>query len=199
MDGVGVVVLVGAVVLALGVALWRRRRDGRVVPTSRPGAVAVPGLADDGIPVVLQLSSEVCAPCRAARRLLTDLVAGRDDVAHVDLDVAEHPGLVRELDVLRTPTVLLLDGDRRVRFRVAGVPDRSALVAALDDLAPRAGPRPPPPPAPAPARPPAPPPAPPPARARVHPRRRTDRWPAPPRSTPAARGSLPRSPRSCSR
>jgi len=53
---------------------------------------------------------------------------------HVDLDVAQHLDLVRRFDVLRTPTVLLLDPRGTVVGRMSGATDRQHALAALSHL-----------------------------------------------------------------
>jgi hypothetical protein len=54
-----------------------------------------------------------------------------DGVAHVEIDAEAHLGLVRRLDVVKTPTVLVLDGDGAVVRRAAGQPRKADVIAAL--------------------------------------------------------------------
>lgn len=82
----------------------------------------------------LQLSSEVCTPCRRTHAVLSTLAGERDGVVHVDLDVAEHLDLVRQFDVLRTPTVLLLDPAGVVVGRMSGATSRAQAIGALEHL-----------------------------------------------------------------
>ncbi|MFF0678326.1 TlpA family protein disulfide reductase [Streptomyces tendae] len=82
---------------------------------------------------LVQFSSAFCAPCRATRRVLgevADLVPG---VAHVEIDAEAHLRLVRALDVLKTPTVLVLDADGRVVRRAVGQPRKADVIAALGE------------------------------------------------------------------
>ena len=58
---------------------------------------------------LVQFSSAFCSPCRATRTLLRDVTARLDDVAYIDLDAESHLDLVRQLGVVRTPTVVVLD------------------------------------------------------------------------------------------
>jgi thiol-disulfide isomerase/thioredoxin len=76
---------------------------------------------------VVQFSSEFCAPCRAAERVITDAVAEHDGVGYVDLDSAEKLDLTRRLNILRTPTVVITDRTGRVVHRTAGVPTKQSL------------------------------------------------------------------------
>ncbi len=54
-----------------------------------------------------------------------------DGVAHVELDAEAHLELVRRLNVVRTPTVLVLDGAGRVVRRATGAPRKPDVIAAL--------------------------------------------------------------------
>ncbi|MFY0407312.1 TlpA family protein disulfide reductase [Solicola sp. PLA-1-18] len=81
---------------------------------------------------LVQVSTAFCAPCRATRRLLTDVVTRRPGVETVDVDAESHLELVRRLDVRRTPTVLLLDADGVVLTRSSGLPRRPDVERLLD-------------------------------------------------------------------
>nr|WP_260462716.1 thioredoxin family protein [Streptomyces sp. TRM72054] len=80
---------------------------------------------------LVQFSSAFCAPCWATRRILgevADLVPG---VTHVEIDAEAHLSLVRTLDIVKTPTVLVLDADGRVVRRAVGQPRKADVIAAL--------------------------------------------------------------------
>lgn len=80
----------------------------------------------------VQLSSEVCTPCRRTHAVLAAVADEHEGVSHVDLDVAQHLDLVRRFGVMRTPTVLLLDASGAVVGRMSGATDRRQALAALD-------------------------------------------------------------------
>ncbi|WP_254076553.1 thioredoxin family protein [Streptomyces pacificus] len=80
---------------------------------------------------LVQFSSAFCQPCRATRRTLAEVAGMVDGVAHVEIDAEGSLGLVRELDVLRTPTVLVLDSCGRIVRRASGLPRRADVIAAL--------------------------------------------------------------------
>ncbi|KUN89092.1 thioredoxin [Streptomyces bungoensis] len=82
---------------------------------------------------LVQFSSAFCAPCRATRRVLKEVAALVPGVAHVEIDAEARLDLVRELGVLRTPTVLVLDADGRVVRRAAGQPRKADVIAALGE------------------------------------------------------------------
>ncbi|WP_242891205.1 TlpA family protein disulfide reductase [Actinomadura litoris] len=134
-------VLVAAAVLAAATVfgLLRRRRDGVLRASSRVregGGVHTLNPdelgADLGAKATLvQFSSAFCAPCRATRRVLGDVAGMVEGVSHVELDAESHLELVRRLNVIRTPTVLVLDAAGRVVRRAAGTPRKADVIAAL--------------------------------------------------------------------
>ncbi|MFJ8309938.1 MULTISPECIES: TlpA family protein disulfide reductase [unclassified Streptomyces] len=80
---------------------------------------------------LVQFSSAFCQPCRATRRTLAEVAAMVDGVAHVEIDAEERLALVRELGIVRTPTVLVLDATGRIVRRASGQPRRADVIAAL--------------------------------------------------------------------
>lgn len=136
----GLVVCVVVLALAGGFGLFRARRDGRLRATGARGkddAVLLSatdlgeGAALGERATLVQFSSAFCQPCRATRRVLEEVVTMVDGVAHVEIDAEQRLELVRRLDILRTPTVLVLDAAGRVVQRASGQPRRADVIAAL--------------------------------------------------------------------
>ncbi|MCM3262649.1 thioredoxin family protein [Streptomyces thermoviolaceus] len=82
---------------------------------------------------LVQFSTAFCAPCRATRRVLSEVAGMVPGVAHVDIDAEAHLDLVRALDIVKTPTVLVLDADGRIVRRAAGQPRTVDVIAALGE------------------------------------------------------------------
>ncbi|MEU3143405.1 MULTISPECIES: thioredoxin family protein [unclassified Streptomyces] len=82
---------------------------------------------------LVQFSSAFCAPCRATRRVLGEVAGLVPGVAHVEIDAEAHLDLVRRLDILRTPTVLVLDAEGAVVRRATGQPRKADVIAALGE------------------------------------------------------------------
>ncbi len=82
---------------------------------------------------LVQFSSAFCAPCRATRRILAEVAGMVPGVTHVEIDAEAHLDLVRAWEILRTPTVLVLDGDGRVVRRAVGQPRKADVIAALGE------------------------------------------------------------------
>jgi thiol-disulfide isomerase/thioredoxin len=80
---------------------------------------------------LLQFSTAFCAPCRATRRILADVAGMTEGVAHVEIDAESRLDLVRQLNVLRTPTVLVLAGDGTIVRRASGQPRKPDVIAAI--------------------------------------------------------------------
>ncbi|MDQ3157269.1 MAG: thioredoxin family protein [Actinomycetota bacterium] len=85
---------------------------------------------------LVQFSSAFCAPCRATRVLLTDIATKVDGVVAVDVDAESQLDLVRRLNIMRTPTVLVLDKAGTVVRRASGLPRRENVIAALGEAIP---------------------------------------------------------------
>ncbi|GAA1990369.1 thioredoxin family protein [Kitasatospora viridis] len=113
---------------------WRRAaRDGRLRTADRRTRLTPEEL---GAPLgeratLVQFSTEHCGPCRPTRRLLGEVATAVPGVAHIDLDADRAPALVHRLNVLRTPTVLVLDPAGVLLHRSTGVPRRAELLTAL--------------------------------------------------------------------
>jgi thiol-disulfide isomerase/thioredoxin len=116
--------LVAAVAASVALVVVLRRRDGRVRAVA--GGVTL-SAADVGRPLgaevtFVQFTTRTCTSCRAVRRLLDEQSATTPGVAHVEIDAEERIDLARRFHVLRTPTVLVLDGGGRLTARFSGVP-----------------------------------------------------------------------------
>jgi glutaredoxin len=139
--GLIALVVVFAVASAAGFAMRHRQGRFRATPTAAADSAGpvVLSEADLGAPLgpqatVVQFSTEVCAYCGPARRLLTELTAQRDGVAFVEIDAAERMDLTKRLHVLSTPTVLMLDALGGVSSRSSGPQRKADVVAALDEV-----------------------------------------------------------------
>jgi thiol-disulfide isomerase/thioredoxin len=133
----GLVVCVVVLVAASAYGVLQRRRSGRVRVRGRDGGKRL-GAAELGEDLgeratLVQFSSAFCAPCRATRRVLSEVAELVPGVTHVEIDAEDHLGLVRELDILKTPTVLVLDADGRVVRRATGQPRKADVIAALGE------------------------------------------------------------------
>ncbi|KUN44853.1 MULTISPECIES: TlpA family protein disulfide reductase [Streptomyces] len=135
MTGLVVCVVVLAAASAFGVL--QRRRSGRVRVRGRDGGKRL-GAAELGEGLgeratLVQFSSAFCAPCRATRRVLAEVAGMVPGVHHVEIDAEDRLELVRELEILKTPTVLVLDADGRIVRRATGQPRKADVIAALGE------------------------------------------------------------------
>jgi thiol-disulfide isomerase/thioredoxin len=121
--------------------------DGAARPAGGPAAGTRPAAdtgplitaSEIGLPLgeratLVQFSTAFCAPCRATRRILTEVAGMTDGVAHVEIDAESHLDLVRRLDIRRTPTVLVVGPDGRIAKRASGQPRKADVIAALGDV-----------------------------------------------------------------
>ncbi|AWN26100.1 MULTISPECIES: thioredoxin family protein [Streptomyces] len=131
----GLMVCIAVLAAASAFGVWHRRRNGRLTvrerdDTARLGAAEI-GAALGERATLLQFSSAFCQPCRATRRTLTEVAGMVEGVAHVEIDAEDHLDLVRRLNVLRTPTVLVLDAQGAIVRRASGQPRKADVIAAL--------------------------------------------------------------------
>ena len=130
----GMFVLLAALVVA-ALAAWGITIINGRFRDSRSGTVVL--TSDDlGRPLgeratFVHFSSAFCAPCRTTRTLLEDVAGRVDGVAVVEVDAESHLELVRRFDVMRTPTVFVLDPRGAVVRRASGLPRRDQVLAAL--------------------------------------------------------------------
>ncbi|GGL23455.1 thiol reductase thioredoxin [Planomonospora parontospora subsp. antibiotica] len=80
---------------------------------------------------LVQFSSAFCQPCRATRRILAEVAEMVPGTAHVEIDAESRLELVRSLNILSTPTVLILDRSGYVVKRASGRPRKADVIGAL--------------------------------------------------------------------
>jgi thiol-disulfide isomerase/thioredoxin len=123
------------IVLALAstYGIWYQRSRGVVKAKERAGVITAQmiGGALGSRATLVQFSSAFCTPCRATRALLENVVEGLNDVVHIDIDAEDHLELVRELNILSTPTTLILDSKGHEVGRAVGAPKREQVLNAL--------------------------------------------------------------------
>ncbi|WP_405966771.1 thioredoxin family protein [Streptomyces sp. NBC_00015] len=133
----GLLVCVAVLAAASAYGVLHKRRSGRVRVRGRDdgkrlGADRLGGELGERATLV-QFSSAFCAPCRATRRVLGEVADVVPGVTHIEIDAEAHLDLVRELDILKTPTVLVLDADGRIVRRATGRPRKADVIAALGE------------------------------------------------------------------
>jgi len=133
----GLVVCVAVLAAASAFGVLQRRRSGRVRVRGRDdgkrlGAAELGGGLGERATLV-QFSSAFCAPCRATRRILGEVAGMVPGVAHIEIDAEARLDLVRELGILKTPTVLVLDSDGKIVRRATGQPRKADVIAALGE------------------------------------------------------------------
>ncbi|WP_328581159.1 TlpA family protein disulfide reductase [Streptomyces sp. NBC_00370] len=135
MTTTGLVVCAAVLVAASVFGLLHRRADGRLKVRDDDGERRLDsgdlGAELGARATLVQFSSAFCQPCRATRRTLTEVAELVDGVSHVELDAEQRLELVRELGIMKTPTVLVLDATGRIVRRAAGQPRKVDVIAAL--------------------------------------------------------------------
>ncbi|MFM1787411.1 MAG: hypothetical protein RL228_1361 [Actinomycetota bacterium] len=125
--------LIGILIAASAFGLYRRWNEGRAKVDNRHVIVTEKQI---GAPLgekatLLQFSSAFCAPCRTTKVVLAKTASIIEGVNHIEIDAESHLELVRELEISRTPTTLILDKNGMVRNRAVGVPRQDELISVL--------------------------------------------------------------------
>jgi thiol-disulfide isomerase/thioredoxin len=127
--------LVIVLVLATGYGLWYRRTRGEFRKKKTVNGpkltAAIVGTELGARATMVQFSSAFCTPCRATKVLLEDMVKTMTDVHYAHIDAESHLELVRELNILSTPTTLFLNHAGVEVGRAMGTPKRAQVHAAL--------------------------------------------------------------------
>ena len=130
-----VIAILTLLAIASAFAVWWQRREGRVTRVSDPpGAVSSAYL---GSPrgfraTFVQFSTSTCAKCPPTAALLSRVAAAEKGVAHVEIDAEARLDLVREFEILRTPTTLILNHEGIVVARISGAPSEAHAREALE-------------------------------------------------------------------
>lgn len=127
--------LLGVLLSASTFGIWFKRTRGEF---RRKKTIDGPRLTAEqiGSPLgervtMVQFSSAFCSPCRATRVLLEQMVQTMPDVAYVHIDAESHLELVRQINILSTPTTLFLNRDGVEVGRAMGTPKRSQVLTAV--------------------------------------------------------------------
>jgi thiol-disulfide isomerase/thioredoxin len=132
----GLVALLVALAVTVVVGVVHQRRNGtvRVRDGREDLRPLIPASGEKA--TLLQFSSAFCAPCRATKRVLGEIADIVPGVRHVEIDAESQLDLVRRLNILKTPTTLVLDAQGREVLRASGQPTKAAVLSALGQAVP---------------------------------------------------------------
>lgn len=125
-------------VAVLGVSsifgVWYRRTRGEIKSGRRKLEISSKEVGEKlGTRLtLLQFSSAFCSPCRTTKILLQQLTKDLPDVKHIDIDAESKIELARSLNILSTPTTIVLDSDGREVGRAVGIPKRDQVLNLLE-------------------------------------------------------------------
>ena len=122
-------------VAATGYGIWYQRTRGEFRKKKTVNGpkltAAIVGTELGSRATMVQFSSAFCAPCRATKVLLEDMIKTMPDVHYAHIDAESHLELVRKLDIRSTPTTLFLNGAGVEVGRAMGTPKRAQVQAAI--------------------------------------------------------------------
>jgi thioredoxin-like negative regulator of GroEL len=83
---------------------------------------------------LVQFSTPTCSNCPPTRRMLGQVATEHDGVELVEVDAAARLDLARRLNILSTPTVLVLRPDGTIASRASGLPRKSDVLAVVGNV-----------------------------------------------------------------
>jgi thiol-disulfide isomerase/thioredoxin len=123
-------IVAGLVAFATVFGLIWKSRQGRVVAVS--GSTISLDYRDPGKTMILQFTTELCAPCRQLKPRLEQIAVFRSDIGYREIDAVEHLDLANRLGIRSTPTTLIVDPDGEIRARINGVAPSEVFINAID-------------------------------------------------------------------
>jgi thiol-disulfide isomerase/thioredoxin len=126
--------LAGVLILSSVFGLWHKKSRGEIKAKGRKLEISSKEVGEKlgSRLTLLQFSSAFCSPCRTTKILLKTLTQDIPDVKHIEIDAESHLELARKLNILSTPTTIVLDSDGREVGRAAGVPKREQVLNLLE-------------------------------------------------------------------
>jgi thiol-disulfide isomerase/thioredoxin len=125
------IALVSALLGASAFGTWHKASRGKIKQRDKNApALELDHQLGERV-TLLQFSSAFCAPCRTTKSILGHIADEHADVAHIEIDAEANLDLVRQLNILSTPTTIFLNRDGEEIARAVGAPKRDQVLNAL--------------------------------------------------------------------
>ncbi len=142
MDSLTLVLLLLASGTTAGIAYRLLRGRGREL--IRPEKIDLNRLPTEknGVPTkqlgrqatLIQFSTEYCGQCPGVRRQLSQLEYRMGGISFLEVDITERMDIAAHFGISQTPTVLVLNANSELVYRVGGVPNMKLLNEELTKL-----------------------------------------------------------------
>lgn len=142
MDSLTLVLLLLALGTVAGVAYRLLRGRGREL--IRPEKIDLNRLPTEknGVPTkqlgkhatLIQFSTEYCGQCPGVRRQLSQLEYRMGGISFLEVDITGRMDIAAHFGISQTPTVLVLNANSELVYRVGGVPNMKLLNEELTKL-----------------------------------------------------------------
>lgn len=126
--------LIAVLVASSIFGFWHRKKQGNINTRDRKLEISSEEIGEKlgSRLTLLQFSSAFCSPCRTTKILLSELTKNLPDIKHIVIDAESHLELARSLNILSTPTTIVLDADGREVGRAVGIPKRDQVLNLLE-------------------------------------------------------------------
>jgi thiol-disulfide isomerase/thioredoxin len=76
---------------------------------------------------LIQFSTDFCANCPGSKKILKEISSQMSDVEFIEIDAEKNLGLTKKLNILSTPTILIIDSQGDELARVSGKPHKKSI------------------------------------------------------------------------
>lgn len=128
-------ILLGVVlILSTLFGLWFRKTRGQIKSGRRKLEIGAEEIGEKlgARLTLLQFSSAFCSACRTTKLLLNSMTKDIPDVKHIEIDTESRLELARKLNILSTPTTIILNSGGQEVGRAFGVPKREQVLNLLE-------------------------------------------------------------------
>ena len=101
------------------------------LPTQKNG-IPTKGLGRNA--TIIQFSTEYCGQCPGVRRQLAQLEYRMGGLSFLEVDITDRMDIAAHFGISQTPTVLVLNSEAELVYRIGGVPNLKLLTDELRKL-----------------------------------------------------------------
>lgn len=69
---------------------------------------------------LMHFTAEWCGPCKMMKPIIDEVVAERDDLDYVSIDIDQNQSTARDWEIMSVPTFILMDDDNNMLNRFSG-------------------------------------------------------------------------------
>jgi thiol-disulfide isomerase/thioredoxin len=125
-----ILLLVLILLIALSLGFWLKVSQGSI-KSAKPHKNFASEFSKFGslgnAATLIQFSTDFCANCPGSKRMMKEIATNTLGVKFIEIDAQNNIGLTKQLNVLSTPTILIVDSQGEELARVSGKPQKKSI------------------------------------------------------------------------